>query len=160
MKIPKQVLWILAILFIQQLPGVAEAGADLPLLFVVLMGVREPAPRAAGWGFFLGLLQDLLSAGWTGPNTVAKTLTGIFASLSQRHVYRERVLTQTFLVFTAALFHQGFLWALLEWDGTAPPAGDAFRTAFRAVLMTTLIGAGACVFLVKFRRRRYDPATA
>lgn len=160
MRIPKQVLWIIAVLFLQQLPGVCEAGVDLPLVFVVLMGVRETVPRAAGWGFLLGLLQDLLSAGWSGPNTVAKTLSGILASLFQRHIYRERVLTQTFLVFITVVFHQSSLWGMLVWDGSAPPAADALRTALRSVVATTLIGAVACFFVVKFRRRRFDPATA
>ena len=160
MRIPRQVLWILALFFIQQLPAVAALGVDLPLIFVVLVGLRSDAPRAAGWGFLMGLLQDLLSASWIGPNTVAKTLAGILSSFSQRHIYRERVLTQTFLIFMVSLFHQFFIWMLLKWVGSAPPAGDALRICVKAVFLTTLVGAVVCVFVVRFRRRRFDPATA
>jgi rod shape-determining protein MreD len=160
LKIPKQIYWILTIFFIQQLPAVAQWGLDLPLLFVVLVGVRTDVPKAAGWGFLMGFLQDMLSASWIGPNTIAKTLTGIVASLSKMHVYRERVLTQTFLIFWATLFHQVFIWLLLKWDDSAPAAGDAFGICVRTVGMTTLIGAGICIFVVRFRKRRYDPATA
>lgn len=160
MKIPKEFFWILAIFFFQQLPDVSSLGVDLPLLFVALVGLRTTAPKAAGWGFFMGLAQDLLSAGWVGPNTIAKTLVGIGASLSQRHVYRERVLTQTFLIFCAALFHQVFIWLLLKWDGSAPPAWNAFWICGRAVLTTSVVGMAVCFFVVRFRRRRYDPATA
>lgn len=160
MKIPKQVWWLLAIFFLQQLPGVAAWGIDLPLLFVILMGLRTTVPKAAGWGFFTGLAQDLLSAGWLGPQTLAKTLTGILASLSKMHIYREKVLTQTFLVFWATLFHQLFIWLLLKWDGSAPPAGDAFWLVLRSLAATTLAGVVVSFFVVRFRRRRYDPATA
>lgn len=160
MKIPREVIWIVALLFVQQLPGVAQWGVDLPLVFVVLVGLRTDVPKAAGWGFLLGFLQDLLSSGWIGPNTIAKTLTGILASLSKWHIYRERVLTQTFLVFAATLIHQVFIWVLLKWDGTAPPAGDAWGILVRSLLATTLAGMIVCFFVVRFRKRRFDPATA
>ncbi len=160
MKIPKQVLWILAIFFVQQLPGVAASGIDLPILFVVLVGLRSEAPAAAGWGFLLGLIQDLLSAGWIGPHTVAKTLVGLLSCLSRRHIYRERVLTQTFLIFCMTLFQQVFIWFLLRWDHSAPRFGNAFDICLRTVLATSLVGILVCFFVVKFRRRRFDPATA
>ena len=160
MKIPKLVLWILALFFVQQLPGVSAWGVDLPLLFVVLVGLRNPVSKAAGWGFLLGLVQDLLSAGWIGPNTLAKTLTGILSSLLNRHVYRERVLTQTLLVLGASFFHQGVIWLLEVWDGSAPGNGDALWMGLKAVLGTTLAGVVVCFFVVRFRRRRFDPATA
>lgn len=160
MKIPKEVIWILALFFVQQLPGVASWGVDLPLIFVTLMGLRTDVPRGAGWGFLLGFLQDLLSSSWIGPNTIAKTLAGILAALSKRHIYRERVLTQTFLVFVTTLFHQALVWVLLKWDGTAPAAEDAGRILIRSLLATTFAGMVVCVFVVRFRKRRYDPATA
>ena len=160
MKIVRQILWIILILFIQQLPGVAAWGVDLPLLFVILKGVRTDVPRAAGWGFLWGLLQDLLSSGWIGPNTTAKTLTGIFSSLAKMHVYRERVLTQTLLIVLATLFHQLCVWIILKWDGTAPDLANALGIVLKSVGMTTLVGVGVSFFLVRFRKRRFDPATA
>lgn len=160
MKVTKTILWILAIFFLQQLPGVSTFGLDLPLIFVALIGLRTTVPAAAGWGFLVGLAQDLLSAGWVGPNTIAKTLVGIFACLSQRHIYRERVLTQTFLIFCVAVFQQFFIWILLRWDRSAPRWSEAFSLLFHSVLLTTLVGMVVCVFVVRFRRRRFDPATA
>ena len=160
MRVTKKILWILAIFFVQQLPGVAALGNDLPILFVVLVGLRSDIPGAAGWGFLLGVTQDLLSAGWIGPNTVAKTLVGILSCLSKRHIYRERVLTQSFLIFCMTFFHQIFIWFLLRWDHSAPRFADAFDICARTVLMTSLVGVVVCFFVVKFRRRRFDPATA
>ncbi len=160
MKIPIQAVWLLALFFVQQLPGVAAWGVDLPLVFTVLVGLRTDIPKAAGWGFLAGLLQDLLSSSWIGPNTIAKTLTGITACLLKRHIYHERVLTQTLLVFAAALFHQLLIWILLKWDGSAPPAGDAWGIVWRSLGMTTLAASAVCFFVVRFRKRRFDPATA
>ncbi len=160
MRIPREIIWILALFFIQQLPGVASWGIDLPLLFVVLVGLRTDTPKAAGWGFILGLLQDLLSSSWIGPNTIAKTLTGILASLLKKHIYRERVLTQTFLIFFATMFHQVFIWILLKWDGTSPSFVDAFGIVLKTLLTTTVMGSVVCFFVVRFRKRRFDPATA
>jgi rod shape-determining protein MreD len=159
-NILKQTLWIVLLFFFQQLPGVAAWGVDLPLLFVILKGVRTDVPRAAGWGFLLGLLQDFLSSGWIGPNTTAKTLTGVFASLSKRHVYRERVITQSLLVLLATLFHQIFIWIILKWDDSAPDFANAIGIVLKTVGMTTLVGVGACFLLARFRKRRFDPATA
>jgi rod shape-determining protein MreD len=159
-KIPKELIWIVTLFYVQQLPAVSASGVDLPLVFVALVGLRNDIPRAAGWGFLMGLFQDLLSSGWVGPNTIAKTLTAVLASLLKMHIYRERVLTQTFLVFLSVLFHQIFVWLLLKWDGTAPLAGDALGILLRSLLGTTLAGAIVCIFVVRFRKRRFDPATA
>lgn len=160
MKIPKWALILPALFFVQQMPGVAALGVDLPLIFVALAGLRTDSTRAAGWGFLVGFLQDLLSAGWLGPNTLSKTLVGIFSSLSQRHIYREKVFTQVFLIFLASLLHQTLFWLILHWDGSAPPTSEALRVGLRNILGTSLAGILVCFVVVRFRRRRMDPATA
>jgi len=160
MKIPKQIFWILAVFFVQQLPYVSAVGIDLSLIFVVLTGLRSRAAGAAGWGFLMGFLQDMLSANWIGPNTIIKTLMGLFSCFSQRHIYRERVVTQTLFILCATLVHQFFIWLLLRWDGAAPPLGDAFWIILQSMVMTTLAGWGVCFVVVRLRKRRLDPATA
>jgi rod shape-determining protein MreD len=160
MSIPKQVFWIFLLFYVQQLPYVSALGVDLPLVFVVLTGLRSSPAGAAGWGFAMGFLQDLLSANWIGPNTITKTLIGLLSCFAQMHIYRERVVTQTFLIFCATLVHQFFLWMLLSWDGKAPPAGDAFWIILQSMVATSLVGAAVCWVVVKLRKRRLDPATA
>ncbi len=160
MRIPKEVFWLFLIFFVQQLPLVSDWGIDLPLIFVVLTGVRSGAPQAATWGFVSGAVQDLLSSGGIGVNTISKTLVGLTASLLKMHVYRERVLTQTFLIMGLSIFHEVFSYLLMRWDGEAPRAEDALGICLRSVLFTTLTGLVICVFVVRFRRRRFDPATA
>jgi rod shape-determining protein MreD len=160
MSIPKQIFWILTLLYVQQLPYVSTLGVDLPLIFVVLTGLRSTAAGAAGWGFALGFLQDLLAVNWIGPNTISKTLVGLLSWLAKMHIYRERVVTQTFLIFCATLVHQFFLWLLLCWDGKAPSGGDAFWIILQSMVATSLAGAAVSWVVVRLRKRRLDPATA
>lgn len=154
------ILILFAIFFVQQLPIVANWGMDLPLVFVILAGLRATPTKAAGWGFLLGLAQDTLSASWIGPNTVAKTLTGLLCAYFHRRIYREKVLTQTFLVMVATLFHQGLVWLIKLWDGSAPSWDQSLWICWKALVGTTAMGILASLLLVRFRRRRYDPATA
>jgi rod shape-determining protein MreD len=151
---------VTAVFFLQHLSGVADWGVDLPLVFVVLKGLRSTPAKAAGWGFFMGTLQDLFSADWIGIHIVSNTLVGCLSSLSRRHVYRERVLTQTFVIFGMMALRQLLAWGLLKWDGTAPPAADAFGVVAQSVALTGLAGWAACWLVVRFRSRRQDPATA
>jgi len=159
-RIPKETLWLFILFFVQQLPLVADWGVDLPLIFVVLTGVRSGVSQAAAWGFMTGMIQDLLSSGGIGINTISKTFVGLAASLLKMHVYRERVLTQTFLIMGLSIFHEIFSYLLMRWDDEAPRAEDALGICVRSVLFTTLTGLVVCVFVVRFRRRRFDPATA
>ena len=160
MRIHKEILWLFLIFFVQQLPLVADWGIDFPLIFVVLIGIRSDLPQAASWGFAAGTLQDLLSSGGIGVNTISKTFVGLGASFLKMHIYRERVLTQTFLIAGLSIFHEFFSYLLMRWDGEAPRAEDAFWICARSVSLTTLAGLVVCVFIVRFRRRRFDPATA
>jgi rod shape-determining protein MreD len=156
----RQIFLVMAVFFLQHLSGVADWGVDLPLVFVVLKGLRTTPAKAAGWGFLMGTLQDLFSSDWIGIHIAADALVGCLASLSRRHVYRERVLTQTFVIFGMMALRQLLAWGLLKWDGTAPPAADALGVVVHSVAMTGLTGWAACWLVVRFRPRRQDPATA
>jgi len=156
----RNIFLIFAVFFFQQLSNVSNMGIDLPLIFVTLMALRTTLIKAVGWGMMVGFLQDALSVTWFGPNFISKILVGLLSSLAQKHIYRERVQTQTGLIFSMILFQQIVVWLLLKWDGTAPPIQDSFHIVFNAVLGTSAIGLLICVVVVRFRRRRMDPATA
>jgi rod shape-determining protein MreD len=160
MRISREIFWLLILIFVQQLPMVADRGIDLPLIFVVLVGVRSNALPAAGWGLVTGIIQDLLSAGGVGTNTIAKIAVGLGSSFFKMHIYREKILTQTLLISGMSAFHEFFSYFLMRLNGEAPRAGDAFWVCAQSVLFTTLTGLVVCFFVVRFRRRRFDPATA
>lgn len=160
MRFSREIILILALFFIQHLSNVADWGVDLPLIFVVLKALRTKPTQAAAWGFGLGAIQDLFTAGWIGPHLTADALTGFLASLLRRHVYRERVMTQTFMVLGMTAFRQVVIWGLLKWDGSAPLAADALGMVAQSVAMTGLAGWVVCWLVVRFRPRRQDPATS
>lgn len=151
---------VFSVFFTQQLPGVSGAGVDLPLIFTVLAGLRTTPARAAGWGFLMGFLQDALSAGWVGPRLISKTLIGILSSVAQKHTYREKVMTQSFLVFCMVALEQFVVWMILRWDGSAPDFSNGVSVMEKSILGTSLAGILACFIVVRLRRRRLDPATA
>ena len=159
-KIPQKILWVLALLYVQQLSYVSTYGVDLPMVFTVLVALRTTLPRAVAWGALVGTLQDLLSADWLGPHLVSKVLISLLTSFSQRHVYQEKILTQAFFIFLMALFQQTVIWLLLKWGGSLSPSFDPLGIMARGVLGTSLAGIVVCFFVVQFRRRRTDPATA
>jgi rod shape-determining protein MreD len=159
MKNSTLVLWAFAIFFFQQ-SFAAIWGIDLPLIFVSLVGLRSAPLKAALVGLVMGLGQDLLSAGFIGPNLIAKILVSLVAVASQKKIYRERVSTQSLLVLFNILLQQMVIWFLMKWDDKAPALGDALWISLPSILLTALVGAVVCFVVVRFRRRRFDPATA
>ncbi len=160
MKISRELILLLGLFFLQHLSYVSDWGVDLPLIFVVLKALRIKPTQAAAWGFSLGALQDLFTADWIGPHIVGNALVGFITSSFRRNVYRERVMTQTFVVCGMMGLRQLVIWGLLKWDGTAPPASDALGVVLQSVGMTGLVGWVVCWLMVRFRTRRHDPATA
>ena len=69
-------------------------------------------------------------------------------------------MTQTLLILLATLFHQICVWIILVWDGTSPSVANSLGIIFKAVGSTTLVGVVVSFVLVRFRKRRFDPATA
>jgi rod shape-determining protein MreD len=159
MRVPVLFLWAFGVFFFQQ-SFAAIWGIDLPLIFVSLVGLRSTPLKAASIGFTLGLCQDLLSVGWIGPNMIAKVLAALVAVLAQKKIYRERIPTQALLITANISLQQLVIWFLMKWDGKAPAFGDALWIALPSIFLTSLVGAVVCFGVVRFRRRRFDPATA
>jgi rod shape-determining protein MreD len=159
MKITTIVFWLF-ILFLVQMSFAATWGIDLPIIFISLFGLRTTAVKAAGMGAFLGLAQDMLSVGTIGPNMAAKIVCALLSVSAQGKIYREKVPTQTLLIFVNILIQQIIVWLLMKWDRSPLTPRDAFWVTLPSVLFTTLMGMVVCFFVVRFRRRRFDPATA
>jgi rod shape-determining protein MreD len=152
--------WLGAAFLVQMAPGVATWGLDLPLVFTALTAVRCRLLEALAWGCAAGLLQDLLSACGPGPHLSAKAAAAVAAWLSQRLVFRERVLTQAALVAVCMVVQQAWLGVLFGWLGETSPDSGLLEGVLGPTLATTLAGAAASWVLVLNRRRRLDPPTA
>jgi rod shape-determining protein MreD len=159
MKNSTLVFWAFAIFFFQQ-SFAAIWGIDLPLIFVSLVGLRSSPLKAASIGLVMGLGQDLLSAGFIGPNLIAKIVVALVAVASQKKIYRERVSTQSLLILFNIFLQQMTIWFLMKWDDKAPALADALWISLPSIFLTALVGAVVCFVVVRFRRRRFDPATA
>ena len=73
-----------------------SARPDAMLLVTVHIGMRRGVESGLTSGFILGLLQDILTGGLLGANSLSKGLLGYFIGGLARNIARR---TWTFLVF-------------------------------------------------------------
>ena len=76
---------------------------DLALIFVVYCGIHFKGRRGIGAGFVVGLLQDCLSGGLLGVNTLSKSLVGFFFSTLKDKIIVEGLVPICFFLFAASL---------------------------------------------------------
>jgi rod shape-determining protein MreD len=82
------------------LGGVAP---DLALIFVVYCGVHFQRNGGIGAGVVIGFVQDCLSGGLLGINTLSKGLTGLFFSVLKDKIVVEGFIPISFFIFIASL---------------------------------------------------------
>jgi rod shape-determining protein MreD len=75
---------------------------DLALVLVVYCGVRHSRTVGIGAGVFMGLVQDSLSGGLLGVNTLSKGIIGYFFSTLKDKFYVEGIVPiGIFLIFSS-----------------------------------------------------------
>ena len=99
---------ILLVLFAAQttfLQNFAIAGVtpDLILIFVVYCGINLRGSQGIGMGFAVGFMQDCLSGGLLGVNTLSKSLIAIFFSALKDKIMVEGLLSIFLFIVTASL---------------------------------------------------------
>ena len=82
------------------LGGVAP---DLALIFVVYCGVHFQRNGGIGAGVIIGFVQDCLSGGLLGINTLSKGLAGLFFSVLKDKIVVEGFIPISFFIFIASL---------------------------------------------------------
>ena len=82
------------------LGGVAP---DLALIFVVYCGVHFQRNGGIGAGVIIGFVQDCLSGGLLGINTLSKGLAGLFFSVLKDKIVVEGFVPISFFIFTVSL---------------------------------------------------------
>ena len=82
------------------LGGVAP---DLALIFVVYCGVHFQRNGGIGAGIIVGFVQDCLSGGLLGINTLSKGLAGLFFSVLKDKIVVEGFVPISFFIFTVSL---------------------------------------------------------
>ena len=76
---------------------------DLALIFVVYCGVHFQRNGGIGAGVVIGFVQDCLSGGLLGINTLSKGLTGLFFSVLKDKIVVEGFIPISFFIFIASL---------------------------------------------------------
>jgi len=138
------------------LPLIALAGVapGLALIFSVYCGIKFEGFRGVGTGFMIGLVQDCLSGGALGINTLSKSLIAYsFFKLKDTIVVDGLIPTGIFLIL--ASFFDGLVYymasALLL--KTAVPSGFLFPTLPIYAAYNALIG--PMFFYILNRNRKW-----
>ncbi|MDP6809018.1 MAG: rod shape-determining protein MreD [Desulfobacterales bacterium] len=76
---------------------------DLALIFVVYCGVHFQRSGGIGAGVIVGFVQDCLSGGLLGINTLSKGLAGLFFSVLKDKIVVEGFIPISFFLFSASL---------------------------------------------------------
>ena len=84
---------------------------DLALIWVVYCGVRFSKTIGVGSGMATGLLQDSLSGGLLGVNTLSKSFIGLFFSALKDKIFVEGIVPVAFFLILSSLF-DGFVFYL------------------------------------------------
>lgn len=100
--------FILVVLFSAQTTflnnfSIAGVTPDLALIFVVYCGIHFRGSRGIWVGMTLGLIQDCLSGGLLGVNTLSKSLIALFFSALKDKLMVEGLLPISLFIITASL---------------------------------------------------------
>ena len=77
---------------------------DLALIWVVYCGVRFSKNIGIGSGIATGILQDSLSGGLLGVNTLSKSFIGLFFSALKDKIFVDGVISVAFFLILSSLF--------------------------------------------------------
>ncbi|HIJ49937.1 MAG TPA: rod shape-determining protein MreD [Nitrospinae bacterium] len=77
---------------------------DLALIWVVYCGVHCSRAMGIGSGIVIGILQDSLSGGLLGVNTLSKSFIGFFFATLKDKFYVEGVIPVAFFLVASSLF--------------------------------------------------------
>ncbi|MGI6469631.1 MAG: rod shape-determining protein MreD [Syntrophomonadaceae bacterium] len=85
---------------------------DLLLVFVIFYALLSDARNAAKYGFFCGLLEDLLLGRFIGMNALSKGLTAYIIGVLQGSVFKENLAVGMLSVLLGTLLNYFFLFIL------------------------------------------------
>ena len=133
------------------LGGVAP---DLALIFVVYCGVHFQRNGGIGAGVIIGLVQDCLSGGLLGINTLSKGLVGLFFSVLKDKIVVEGFIPISFFVFTASLF-DGMIYFIISSSLTAAQVKEGILLFYMFVFGIYNSAAGLLLFYLLDKGRQW-----
>lgn len=93
--------------------SLAGVTPDLALIFVVYCGIHFKGARGIWMGFTVGLVQDCLSGGLLGVNTLSKSLVAFFFAMLKDKIIVEGLVPISFFLVGASLFDGAIFYVVL-----------------------------------------------
>ncbi len=102
--------------------SIASVTPDLALIFVVFCGIHFKGSSGIGMGFTVGLIQDCLSGGLLGVNTLSKSLISFFFSTLKDKLMVEGLFPIFLFIITASLLDGIIFYLVLDtlFKGSVP----------------------------------------
>jgi rod shape-determining protein MreD len=110
------------------------------LVVVVWYAIRVDAPRAALFGLFAGLFEDVLSPQSGGAWTISTTLVAVLAGMLSRGFFADSLPLVCTIVAFATLVRSLLFWTVMGFEGYPPGLGAMhFREALLQAVMNVAV---------------------
>ena len=107
---------------------------DLLLLFLLLFSLDVGGKRGARCGFFLGILQDVVTMSFFGYHIITRLLLGLFIGGNREKIFKDKISTFFILVAVVSILLKGCRSVfLLIYQGHAVPWGSLFFETMKFV---------------------------
>jgi rod shape-determining protein MreD len=136
---------------------VAIRGAipSLVLVAVVWFAIRVDVRRAAIYGLFAGICEDVLAAGTGGAWTISTTITAMLASVLSRGFFADSIPIVAAATAIATLVRALIFWTVMSLEGyPGGLAGAHFHRALWQALLDVVVMVAAMLIVRRFETNR------
>lgn len=116
---------------------------DLLLVMVICYTLVGGIKYGTIAGFVLGMIEDLLSGGFIGVNTMTKTLLGFSLGLFEKSIFHDHIFVQSLLAFVGTILNNLLYMAIVHsFDQRFtmfPPLGKLMALSMLNALLAPLI---------------------
>jgi rod shape-determining protein MreD len=136
--------------------SIRGATPSLALVAVVWFAIRVDARRAAIYGLFAGICEDVLAAGTGGAWTISTTITAMLTSVLSRGFFADSIPIVAAVTAIATLVRALIFWTVMSLEGyPSGLAGLHFHQALWQALLNVLV---MIVAMLAVRRFEVDSA--
>lgn len=116
---------------------------DLLLVMVISYTLVGGIKSGTIAGFVLGMIEDLLSGGFIGVNTMTKSLLGFSTGLIEKHIFHDQLFVPSLMTFLGTILNNLLYMLIIHSFDQAftiiPPLGKLVSLGFLNALLAPLI---------------------
>lgn len=136
--------------------AIRGATPSLVLVAVVWFAIRVDVRKAAIYGLFAGICEDVLAAGTGGAWTISTTATAMLTSVLSRGFFADSIPIVAAVTAIATLVRATIFWTVMSLEGyPGGLAGMHFHEALWQALLDVVVMIGAMLIA-----RRFETASA